>query len=370
MMPLAHEPLPRSELPRTLRVLIVAPLCPLSASLRALLTAVPSLVIAGSAFNETDAVQKALSLRPDVIVVVMQGALSGLLQAIRRIMHELPTPMVALVPGSLAMDSSLSADIINAGAVAVIPAPSSGDFDPAEVGKLIGTITRMAEVRVIRRPPFASPPPPRLLASPSLPVSRVSRRSLTPAIVAIGASTGGPQTLLEILASLPAAFSPPILIVQHIAPTFTVNLIDWLRPYCALPIELACSGVMLHRPGIYIAPGDRHLTVVGSTIVLTDGPPLRSHRPAATILFQSVAAAYGSRAVGVLLTGMGEDGAVGLQDMHRAGGVTIAQDEATSVVFGMPAAAIKLGIVDYVLPPARITALLLELAHLAGKETP
>ena len=123
------------------------------------------------------------------------------------------------------------------------------------------------------------------------------------------------------------------------------------------------SQSLLGKPGIYVAPTGRHLTINGRMIRLADDPPVSGHRPSATVLFRSVAREYGPAAVGVLLTGMGEDGAAGLHELKRAGGVTIAQDEASSVVFGMPAVAISRGIVDHVLPPVRIAALLLDLAR-------
>jgi two-component system chemotaxis response regulator CheB len=159
----------------------------------------------------------------------------------------------------------------------------------------------------------------------------------------------------------------PVLVVQHIAPTFAESLVDWLRPQCALPIALARLGVDLSRPGIQVAPTGQHLVVHRHTLALTHDPPLSGHRPSATVLFRSLAAAYGPRAVGVLLTGMGDDGAAGLQELKKAGGITIAQDEASSVVFGMPAVAIALGVVDHVLAPAEIAPFLLQLAARNGR---
>ncbi len=159
-----------------------------------------------------------------------------------------------------------------------------------------------------------------------------------------------------------------MLVVQHIAPPFAASLVDWLTPLCALPLALARAGSVLNRPGIHIAPPGQHLVVHGRTLALTDDPPVRGHRPSATILFRSVAAAYGASAVGVLLSGMGDDGAAGLYDLKNAGGTTIAQDEATSVVFGMPAVAIALGAVDHVLPPVSMAPLLISLAQVERRE--
>jgi two-component system, chemotaxis family, protein-glutamate methylesterase/glutaminase len=183
-----------------------------------------------------------------------------------------------------------------------------------------------------------------------------------PRVVAIGASTGGPQALQVILTALPADFPLPVLVVQHIAPGFESGLIDWLRPQCAVPVELAVAGRTLSRPGILFAPSGHHLGVRMGTVELASEPPIAGHRPSATMLFQAVAREYGAAAVGVLLTGMGDDGAAGLRDLKRRGGTTIAQDEVSSVVFGMPAAAIAMGVVDRVLPPTAIAPLLVALA--------
>ena len=180
-------------------------------------------------------------------------------------------------------------------------------------------------------------------------------------IVAIGSSTGGPQALQAILTHLPATFQPPIVIVQHIAAGFAASIVDWLGPQCALPVQLATAGMRLDRPGIYFAPTGQHLVVHGHTLALNDEPPVRGHRPSATNLFRSVATNYGPRAIGVLLTGMGDDGAIGLAEMKRLGATTIAQDEASSVVFGMPGAAIALGIVDHIVSPAQLPTLLQQL---------
>jgi two-component system chemotaxis response regulator CheB len=241
----------------------------------------------------------------------------------------------------------------------------------------------MAGVRVIRRwPPERTmtgqlrPPAPRLADAASSPVpiaapppSEPARIEsvLRPALVAIGSSTGGPQALQAILPQIPATFLPPIVIVQHIASGFAASLIDWLAPQCALPFQLATPGLRLDRPGIYLAPTGQHLVVSGRTLTLTDQDPVRGHRPSATVLFRSVAASYGPRAIGILLTGMGDDGAAGLADIKGHGGITIAQNEASSVVFGMPAAAIALGVVDHILAPSQIPALLARLVAEAAR---
>jgi two-component system chemotaxis response regulator CheB len=214
-------------------------------------------------------------------------------------------------------------------------------------------VKSMAAVRLVRRRRASEPGVP---ATPSL---------RFPEIVAIGASTGGPQAIRTIVANLPSDFGLPIVIVQHTTRGYAHTLVDWLRAETTLPVGIAEHGQPLNRPGIVIAPSDRHLVVEGRRLELDDAPPSSLHKPSATVLFRSVARAFGRSAVGVLLTGMGDDGADGLMEMHRTGALTIAQDEASCVVFGMPAQAIRLGAADHVLPPERIADKLLE--QLPGK---
>jgi two-component system chemotaxis response regulator CheB len=282
------------------------------------------------------------------------------LEATRRIMQETPTPIVIVTASLARNDHHLVFEALRAGALAVVAKPELGSRKTEAAEELRRTVKSMAQVRVIRR--WA---PDRLKRS----LVRLPQPAARPQIVAIGASTGGPQALQEILTQIPAGFPLPILVVQHIASGFEAPLVDWLTSQCALPVQLAESGQALGRPGIYVAPHGHHLVICKRSIALMDDPPVNGHRPSATVLFQSVARAYGPRAIGVLLTGMGEDGASGMQDLKEAGGVTIAQDEASSVIFGMPAKAIGLGVVDHVLPASRIAASILALSGLDGGDS-
>jgi two-component system chemotaxis response regulator CheB len=187
-----------------------------------------------------------------------------------------------------------------------------------------------------------------------------------PEIVAIGASTGGPQVLREIISQLPAMFPLPVLVVQHTTAGYSNSLVEWLQIDSRLKVRSAEDDAPLGRGGVYIAPTGRHLVAQGRHLSLLDTSPVSLHRPSATVLFRSVAAAYGARSIGILLTGMGDDGAAGLLDLKQAGGLTIAQDEPSCVVFGMPAEAIRLGAADHVLPPSGIVALLIE--HVARSQ--
>jgi two-component system chemotaxis response regulator CheB len=152
----------------------------------------------------------------------------------------------------------------------------------------------------------------------------------------------------------------PILVVQHTTAGSANTLVDWLQATANLPVCIAEDGQPIQAPGAYFAPSGRHLVVRGRRLALDDSPPVSLHRPSATMLFRSVAAAYGNRSIGVLLTGMGDDGAMGLLEMRASGALTIAQDETSSVVFGMPAEAIRLGAAEHILPPDAIAGVLLE----------
>jgi two-component system chemotaxis response regulator CheB len=190
-----------------------------------------------------------------------------------------------------------------------------------------------------------------------------------PRIIAIGASTGGPQALYSILKALPASFPVPIVVVQHISGGFLQGLVDWLNHDCALTIAIAEAGVMPKPGRVYFAPEGVHLRFDHQGCFrLETGVPVSGHCPSATALFEAIASYYRRSCVGILLTGMGRDGADGMQAIAQAGGTTIAQDEASCVVFGMPKEAIALNAVQYILPINRIAPQLLELFKLKSNK--
>ncbi|MDQ6674212.1 MAG: chemotaxis-specific protein-glutamate methyltransferase CheB [Chloroflexota bacterium] len=319
----------------------------------------PELTVIGWASNGADAVRAAALLTPDVIAMDLRMPEMDGIEATRQILQQTPTPIVLVTAGfgSTAVDEQrLAFDALEAGVLAVLTKPDLGPEGDAATRELHRILKNMARVRMVRRWSIdrLRTSTARTQASPSeLPGVHME-------VVAIGASTGGPPVLRTILVGLPSGFEPPVLIVQHIADDFAISLVEWLRSQCALPIHIGVHGQCLNQPGIWVAPPGRHMGVSRRSLVLVDGPPISLHRPSVTHLFQSMAREYGPAAVGVLLTGMGDDGAVGLRDLKSSGGMTIAQDEATSVVFGMPSAAIKLGVVDHVLPPPAIALMLLQ----------
>jgi two-component system chemotaxis response regulator CheB len=330
------------------RVLVVDDSSAQRGWLMALLDSDPDLEVAGWASNGAEAVRAAARLRPDVITMDLRMPVMDGLEATRQIMRETPTPIVLVTASIAGTDRGVISEALQAGVLAIELKPAIGAGAARE---LVETVKGMARVRVIRRTAsrsHSSPPP----------QSRARTVSGQIELIAVGASTGGPMALQEILTSLPASLPVPVLVVQHMAAGFAHSMVEWLGPRCALPIQIAVAGQRLAEPGIYVAPTGQHLVARGRTLQLTHGLPVSGHCPSVTVLFQSVAEEYGAAAVGVLLTGMGDDGALGLCDLKRAGAVTIAQDEASSIVFGMPAAAIALDAVDHVLPPSRIGVLL------------
>jgi two-component system chemotaxis response regulator CheB len=186
-------------------------------------------------------------------------------------------------------------------------------------------------------------------------------------MVAIAASTGGPPALARILQGLPGDWAVPVLIVQHIGTGFDVGLVRYLDESCALPVSLAVHGRDVQDGGVHVSPADRHLGVTaGPRLTVTGGEPVDGYRPSADHLFRTVTAAFGPRAAGVVLTGMGRDGAEGLLEMRRAGGFTVAQDQATSTVYGMPRQALMRGAADQVLPVEDIAGALVARAAVTG----
>jgi two-component system, chemotaxis family, protein-glutamate methylesterase/glutaminase len=312
----------------------------------------PQLEVVGWASNGAEALRAVERLHPDVITMDDRMPIMGGLAAARSIMRDLPTPIV-MVSAATGPDARGLADAALAAGVLAFR-DKRALMSIASGTDLIRLIKGMAQVRLVRRRREPLVEPTHTAETRLLPAVR-----RTPEIVALAASTGGPQALRDIITRLPAHFPWPVLVVQHTTAGYSNTLVDWLRVGAHLPVRVAEDGEPLAH-GIYIAPTERHMVVRGRHIRLLDEPTVSLHRPSATVLFRSVAQAYGGRSIGVLLTGMGDDGAAGLAEMKHVGALTIAQDEASCVVFGMPGEAIRLGAADYVLPPDRIPALLVE----------
>jgi two-component system, chemotaxis family, protein-glutamate methylesterase/glutaminase len=320
----------------------------------------PGLEVVGEAASGEEAIRLAQRLRPDVITMDVQMPGMDGLEATRRIMGQDPAPIVVVSGGHDPTDLAQSVRALDAGALAALRKPR-GPADPgfaADAAELVRTVRLMAEVKVFRRRGLAAPGG---AGGPSGAAANGARPAPAPRaaaeLVAVGASTGGPAALATILRGLGPDVPVPILVVQHISPGFDAALATWLDETTPLPVRLAADGQPLAPGEVLVAPAGTHLGLSGAArVALRPGPPLAGHRPSATELFASVARVLGPRGVGVILTGMGSDGAAGLLELRRAGGRTLAQDEASCVVPGMPAAAAAAGAVDEVVPLDRLAA--------------
>jgi two-component system chemotaxis response regulator CheB len=308
---------------------------------------------------------------PDVVITDLEMPRMDGVTFIRKIMAEMPTPVV-VCSGLAARGTELALRALEEGAVEVITKPKVGvrDFLHESAVTLLDAVWSASHAQIARRsrpalPPAAQVMSPRLTADAVLPRKRKPHSAAAhTGVIAVGASTGGTEALRVLLAALPTD-CPPVVIVQHMPEVFTHAFAERLNRECAIGVQEARDGDPLQAGHALIAPGNRHMLVdrSGGELVarIIDGPLVSRHRPSVDVLFRSVATSVGSKAVGVIMTGMGDDGAQGLYEMKEAGADTIAQDEATSIVFGMPKSAISCGAVDIVVPLDQIASAVLNL---------
>jgi two-component system, chemotaxis family, protein-glutamate methylesterase/glutaminase len=341
-----------------IRVLVVEDSATAREFLLQILSSDPVIEVVGTAATGEEAIEAVESTRPDLITMDVHMPRMNGFDATRRIMETNPTPIVIVSGAADATDTAKAFRAIESGAVAVLRKPSGFSSPDHELtsAELIRAVKVMSEVKVIRRwPRYRSvdlAPLPVVSMPTEFPFQPVQRQIR---IAAIGASTGGPPVLQTILAGLPRSFLVPVLIVQHMAAGFTQGFVDWLAQTSSLPIHIAMHGELVLPGHAYVAPDGLQMTVsADGRIQLKADEPENGLRPSVACLFRSVAKAYGHAAVGVLLTGMGKDGAAELKLMKERGAVTIAQDQETAVVHGMPGEAIRLGGATYVLPPDKI----------------
>lgn len=345
-----------------IRVLIIEDSPTMRILLRNILESDADLKVIGMAPNGEEGVRQALALKPDIITMdIHMPGMDGF-EATRRIMEQRPTPIVIVTSSVERSEMMITFNAMQAGALEVIEKPTATmhpDFAMLRE-RLITTVKLMSEVKVIRR--YRSHSTPRGLGEEG---ARVARPY---ALLAIGASTGGPAALNTLFKGLPPTFPLPVLVVQHMTTGFTAGLAAWLQLESRLTVKVAAEGEYLQPGTIYIAPDDTHVQVLNRGLIgLSKAPPVSHVRPSATVLFESVARVYGGEAIGVLLTGMGDDGARGLKAMHDRGAATIAQDEATSAVYGMPKVAAELAAANQVLPLPQIAGAVLALVGNAGR---
>jgi len=348
-----------------IRVLVVEDSATMRHHLRESLAADPDLQVVGEATDGEQAVALVARLRPDVVTMDMMLPTMNGLVATEHIMAEHPTPIL-VVSSADRQELFTTYNALAAGAVDVLEKPRGDATDAGWERRLCSAVRMVSRIRVITHPrarldgrrPSPAPAPPG-------PPAHLAPAADTLRLVAVGASTGGPRALTDLLGSLPPGFRPPILCVQHIAASepFAEAFSDWLGGQTGRIIEYAREWTPVESLAgrVVLAPPDRHLLVRDGVLRLSDAPPRHSCRPSVDVLFESVATGYGPSAAGCLLTGMGRDGAEGLLLMRGRGAVTFAQDEASCVVYGMPREAALLGAAAYVLPPARIAGRLVEL---------
>lgn len=372
------------------RVLVLDTTAPRRSRLERVLAGEPSFLVVGAAGSAQEAMDLAQRKRPDVILLGLAGAAPHATGWVRDIMGTSPLPIVAVAADRPEVVQQRAFALLEAGAIAVLREPPTQDVGGCggELAALLQSLRLMAEVKVVRRwqrppmlqvfPALSAAARPRSRARPapapleaSLPASAPPRlpaalpsvaargKSATVRLVAIGASTGGPMALKRVLCSLPASFPVPILIVQHIADGFIEGLASWLSGSGAIPTQVACPGTQLQAGRAYIAPDGVHMRLAADGRLEFDtGAPVNGHRPAVASLFASVAMHCPGRAIAILLTGMGRDGAAELKLLKDGGCITIAQDRATSVIHGMPGEAIRCGGATYVMSPEEIAAAL------------
>ena len=335
----------------TIRVLVVEDSAVTREYLVYLLTQDPAIAVLGTARNGQEAVEHAEQLKPDVILMDIHMPKMNGYDATREIMIRTPTPIIVISASFDPADVAKSFAALEAGALTVLEKPEgAGAPRHAETaGRLIETVKLMADVKVVRRWRR------REIQSASVPGVPPAQHEAPVQLVGIGASTGGPPVIAEILRALPAAVSVPILLAQHIAPGFVTGLAEWLGRQTPLRVKAGEAGEPA-RPGtVYIAPDGAHMGITADGhLQLTREPTEDGFCPSVSHLLRTIADAYGRCAVGVLLTGMGRDGALGLHRLRQAGGVTIVQDEESCVVFGMPGEAVRLGAAQYTLAPPDI----------------
>ena len=315
----------------------------------------PRLEVVGIAVDAEDAMGKIGALMPDIVTMDIRLPRMNGFEATRWIMTENPLPIVVVASNidDKALDISMNA--LRAGALTVVEKPVglSRDDYQAMAAHLCTQLVIMSQIRVVRQ---------RRRERERVPAPAPVPRICIPELVAVVASTGGPGALARIFGALPKDFRLPVAVVQHIGAPFVAGFTHWLASVSALPVQLASNMAPIVPGMVHVAPGDAHLTVMNGSFRVDGGPLVQGQRPSGDVLFDSVAAAYGPRAVGVLLTGMGEDGARGLALMRRAGSHTIAEAQSTAVIWGMPGAAVSMGAAVEQLPLDAIAARLTELA--------
>lgn len=339
-----------------LRVLVADDSLTVRRRLCEVLAAHPDFEVVGEAADGKQAIDHCRRLRPDVITMDMMMPVMSGLSATEYIMAHCPTPILVVSASVNRGELFKTYDALAAGAVDVLDKPQGDEMDDAWEQRFVASVKMAARIRVITHL--------RARLSARAAPAGVEPGQATCRVIALGTSTGGPGALVDVLGALPAPLGVPVLVVLHIHDTFAGTFADWLDAQTPHRVAYARDGEPLAATAgrITVAPPGRHLVVADGLLRLTQAPERHSCRPAVDCLFESLAHECGNGTAAALLTGMGRDGAAGLLAIRQAGGQTIAQDEASSVVFGMPREAVALGAAGRVLPLAEIGPTLAALA--------
>ena len=323
--------------------------------------------VVGEAMNGRQAVELARELKPGIITMDLEMPVMNGLEAIEEIMCSKAVPI--LVVSSVA-DAANALDAVGRGALEVVSKP---DYSPEKAAEFVAKVRLLAGVSVITRMrPRKAPPLPDCLST-APPTASASPRSTAPfgisatvypRVFAIACSTGGPQALAQILPALPADFPCPIVIAQHISDGFAGGMAEWLSGLCKLPVRVVGEGDLLQAGVIHISPSERHFSITPARrAALLERGLLDVYRPSCDVLLSSVAEVFGHQAIGIILTGMGSDGAKGMARIRERGGMTLGQNEASSVIYGMNRVAIEAGAVQQIIGVEAIADEMVRLAH-------
>ena len=319
----------------------------------------------GIAQDGKQAIEFVAKLKPDVVSMDILMPIMDGVEATRKIMQDYPVPVVIVSSFYQTSEIDMAMRVLDAGAVTILPRPYGPGHSKylQTAKKYLNTLKLMSEIRVIRRKEE------KVILTIQAPKPATQPLSKKPSAkiqaVAIGASAGGPQGLNTILSGLPKNFPLPVFIVQHIDPHFAEGFALWLNSTSGIPVSIAIEGEKALAGHAYLPPGDHHLTVLKDGVMsLSKDVPIKGLRPSVDVLFKSLAPVYGKNIIAVLLSGMGKDGAMEMKNLHDLGAFTIAQEENSCLVYGMPGEAVKIGAVSKILSPENIVIEILNLTEI------
>ncbi len=323
---------------KQIKVLIVDDSLTARRMLKFILSADNDIKVSGEAKNGKEAIERVKELNPDIVTMDIEMPEMNGLEAVERIMEEHAVPIIVITEKSVAR---YAFDAISRGALEII---SKSDINMENASALINKIKLLAGVKVITHIRGKG-------GRKGNSLSQKQEGGGFDKAVAVACSTGGPKALSVILPELPQKFPFPVFVAQHISDGFTGGLVEWLNGISKIPVREGADGETIKEGTIYISPSERHMTIdKGNRIALVEKKPADIYHPSCNLLLASAADVFGAGAVGIILTGMGDDGVSGIKKIKEAGGLTIAQDEKTSAIFGMPRVAIESGCIDKVLP--------------------